>query len=446
MDNINKQKKSRKKLIILLLIFAFIAAVIGGIALHININEKRAMSVTNRVKNTCYENYLSDSFLTPDFKGMSLRGICDWLSDYSIKNTDWESGKNIVDVLYSSYYNKEIPYFNNKNKYGIEYNWNQDLVCIHINVSEDNINKGTVIGDYLYDKYYLFSVDRKSNQVKPVGVLSPDGSIQYANRGKKVIEDLYAILLLTKAEIDLIINEKTPDIKSEYANYNYNMAATYDYSKYAGEWEGYINGHTRGTTGMYTITISEATDYAVSIGEQNNKWYPIKNNQVYISVGANDLLNWAIHVNTDTYAIVLTFNDDSILVTAYGKKRPGERNVTQPDYVDNYLFTSKTSRIDSISEQRNITPTFMYFVSYSDVNYNYTMEMINELKSEYGDRISFDICNIDETPEDKDGFPVDGMTPALIMLNSSNDIVNMEFQCNDKDILISCIEGSLNGI
>ena len=90
-------------------------------------------------------------------------------------------------------------------------------------------------------------------------------------------------------------------------------------------------------------------------------------------------------------------------------------------------------------------PTFMYFVSASDENYNDAMTVVGELQEEYGDRVTFDIHNIDETPEDKENFPVDGTTPTLIMLNINNDISAMEFMCVDKATLVNDIENALNG-
>ena len=46
------------------------------------------------------------------------------------------------------------------------------------------------------------------------------------------------------------------------------------------------------------------------------------------------------------------------------------------------------------------TPTFMYFVSGSDANYDDEMAVVEELQEEYDGQIKFDIHNIDETPED----------------------------------------------
>ena len=94
-------------------------------------------------------------------------------------------------------------------------------------------------------------------------------------------------------------------------------------------------------------------------------------------------------------------------------------------------------------EQKVYSPTFMYFVSNSDADFDKTAAVIDELKKEYGDRVTFDINNIDEKPEMKENFPVEGQTPALIMLNKSNDISAFEFKCSDKAKLAECIENAL---
>lgn len=90
------------------------------------------------------------------------------------------------------------------------------------------------------------------------------------------------------------------------------------------------------------------------------------------------------------------------------------------------------------------TPTFKYFVSKSDSNYDEYMAMVDELKAEYNDQVTWDIVDIDEHPEAKDNFPVDNdTTPMLIMTNIHNDISAMEFKCSDKSRLKSDIDKSL---
>lgn len=103
------------------------------------------------------------------------------------------------------------------------------------------------------------------------------------------------------------------------------------------------------------------------------------------------------------------------------------------------------SGADSAPEEtaQKVTPTFMYFVSNSDADFEKTGNMISELESEYSGRVNFNVVNIDEDSEAAKNFPVQGNTPALIMLNTSNDISAMEFQCADKDKLKSDIEAAL---
>ena len=97
------------------------------------------------------------------------------------------------------------------------------------------------------------------------------------------------------------------------------------------------------------------------------------------------------------------------------------------------------------TEEQVYTPTFMYFVSESDETYEEEMAIVKELEKEYKDKVTFDIHNVDETPEDAERYSVAGMTPALIMLNTKNDISTFEFMCADKDALKKDIENALNG-
>ena len=91
-----------------------------------------------------------------------------------------------------------------------------------------------------------------------------------------------------------------------------------------------------------------------------------------------------------------------------------------------------------------VTPTFMYFVSKNDADYSAGMSAVESLKKEYGDKVKFEIADIDEKPELKDNFQlVVGQTPALIMLNTSNDISALEFKCTDTDTLKKDIENAL---
>ena len=106
---------------------------------------------------------------------------------------------------------------------------------------------------------------------------------------------------------------------------------------------------------------------------------------------------------------------------------------------------AKTESAPAATEEQVYTPTFMYFVSGEDATYEEEMAIVEELKKEYDGKVNFDIHNIDETPEDAERYSVVGVTPALIMLNTKNDISAFEFMCADKDKLKKDIEDALNG-
>ncbi len=100
--------------------------------------------------------------------------------------------------------------------------------------------------------------------------------------------------------------------------------------------------------------------------------------------------------------------------------------------------------VEESEPAEKVTPTFMYFVSKSDADYAAGLSAVESLKKEYGDKVKFEIADIDEKPELKDNFQlVVGQTPALIMLNTSNDISALEFKCTDTDTLKKDIENAL---
>ena len=98
---------------------------------------------------------------------------------------------------------------------------------------------------------------------------------------------------------------------------------------------------------------------------------------------------------------------------------------------------------ENVEAKKEYTPTFMYFISDEDENLEQTNKMLEELKKEYDGKVIFDIRNITENPEDGENFPVKGTTPALIMLNTSNDICAMNFMCSDKSELKTIIDSAL---
>ena len=85
----------------------------------------------------------------------------------------------------------------------------------------------------------------------------------------------------------------------------------------------------------------------------------------------------------------------------------------------------------------------MYFVANSDDNFDATNTMYTELENEYKDKINFQLVNVDENPEALENFSlVKDQTPALIMLDTSNNISAIEFKCSDKDKLKTDIDNA----
>lgn len=105
--------------------------------------------------------------------------------------------------------------------------------------------------------------------------------------------------------------------------------------------------------------------------------------------------------------------------------------------------SENTAQKEPEEEKKVYTPTFMYFISNSDADFEKTNEVIEKLKKEYGEKVVFDIRNVDEDPSQLDNFPVEGQTPALIMLNTNNDISNFLFQNGNYDELKAAIDAAL---
>ena len=100
-----------------------------------------------------------------------------------------------------------------------------------------------------------------------------------------------------------------------------------------------------------------------------------------------------------------------------------------------------TTRTESTEK---VTPTFMYFVANADDNFDATNTMYTELENEYKDKINFQLVNVDENPEALENFSlVKDQTPALIMLDTSNNISAIEFKRSDKDKLKTDIDNAL---
>ena len=82
----------------------------------------------------------------------------------------------------------------------------------------------------------------------------------------------------------------------------------------------------------------------------------------------------------------------------------------------------KSQTSNSAEEEKEFTPTFMYFVSQKNEGYKEGMESVERLKKEYEGKVNFDIRDVDKNPETLENFPVGDVIPALIMLDTKNDI------------------------
>ena len=104
--------------------------------------------------------------------------------------------------------------------------------------------------------------------------------------------------------------------------------------------------------------------------------------------------------------------------------------------VNNEEKTVKTSTGEVVKK-----PTFMYFVTMADLGDKTTKDSIDKLTEEFGDKVIFDIKNVDEDKKLLDNFPiVKDNTPALIMLKADGDISTFLFKTNEYDKLKSAIE------
>lgn len=103
--------------------------------------------------------------------------------------------------------------------------------------------------------------------------------------------------------------------------------------------------------------------------------------------------------------------------------------------------TQDTQQTETAVEK--VTPTLMYFISNSDETLDAEKTVIEELEAEYGDDVNFNVINIDENTEAANNFPVQGNTPMVIMLNTTNDISAMSPKTSDKDGLKDIIDAAL---
>ena len=101
------------------------------------------------------------------------------------------------------------------------------------------------------------------------------------------------------------------------------------------------------------------------------------------------------------------------------------------------------TQVPAAAEEKVYTPTFVYIVTPEDSSYEASMLIVKELQEEYGDRVNFDIRNAAEDPSQLEAFNITGKTPALFMLDTSNNICAMLLQNSDKADLKTAIEKAL---
>lgn len=137
-------------------------------------------------------------------------------------------------------------------------------------------------------------------------------------------------------------------------------------------------------------------------------------------------------------------NNDSDTETSNTNAAVTETTENEAESTEAAKTEESSETANTAEEEKVYTPTFMYFVSKNDANYDEAMKAVDELKAEYDGKVKFDIVDVDENPDAKKNFEmVDGNTPFLIMLNTKNDICAFEFMCADKDKLKADIENAL---
>lgn len=97
---------------------------------------------------------------------------------------------------------------------------------------------------------------------------------------------------------------------------------------------------------------------------------------------------------------------------------------------------SDTTAAVQATEEPEVTPTFVYFVSQNDEGYADTMAVVEKLQAEYDGMINFDIRDYDADPSNAENFEiVVGNTPALIMHDKHNNICAFLFKNADEEAL-----------
>lgn len=113
-----------------------------------------------------------------------------------------------------------------------------------------------------------------------------------------------------------------------------------------------------------------------------------------------------------------------------------ESENTDPEKQD----SEKVSETKAETEEKKV-PTFLYFVSENDTDYEKALEVFEELKKEYGEKVDFQLKNVTKEPELLENFSlVKDNTPALI---ADGEDLGIQLKTVDKNILVKEIEKML---
>jgi ABC-type glycerol-3-phosphate transport system substrate-binding protein len=98
--------------------------------------------------------------------------------------------------------------------------------------------------------------------------------------------------------------------------------------------------------------------------------------------------------------------------------------------------TAQTEKIDET------LPSFIYYVSSSDDDFDKNNDMIEELKKEYEGKINLVVVDVDNN--EVQALVGKGQTPTLVFMGNSDSSTNaIKPMCSDKEELKKCIDDVL---
>jgi len=126
-----------------------------------------------------------------------------------------------------------------------------------------------------------------------------------------------------------------------------------------------------------------------------------------------------------------------------GNTENGNPKTEQSDNGNSQSNNSNTSQENKEDDVRpDAKPVFKFFYSKSSGDAAQIEATIEELKQEYGDKVDFDISDLDAHPEYVEQFSVI-QPPQLYMLAKNGDFADMKFGTADKAELESAIKKAL---